>query len=91
MDGWRRDIRDRTPRSAATGVKAQVKGFQTVTFFSEKLKNNVSRNVIGKVEGTDPKLKAQVIVVGGHLDHVGRDQRRRLQRRGRQRVGRRRP
>ena len=71
MDQWRRDIRDRKPRSAATGFKAQVAAYQTVTFFSEKLKNNVSRNVIGKVEGTDPKLKAQVIVVGGHLDHVG--------------------
>ncbi len=71
MDGWRRDIRDRKAHSMATGVKAQVKGFQTITFFSEKLKNNVSRNVIGKVEGTDPKLKAQVVVVGGHLDHVG--------------------
>jgi hypothetical protein len=71
MDQWRRDIRDRKPHSMATGVKAQAKGFQTVTFFSEKLKNNISRNVIGKVEGTDPKLKAQVIVVGGHLDHVG--------------------
>ena len=71
MDQWRRDIRDRKPHSTATGLKAQVKGYQTTTFFSEKLKNNLSRNVIGKVEGTDPKLKAQVIVVGGHLDHVG--------------------
>jgi len=71
MDQWRRDIRDRKPHSTATGLKGRVTGFKTTTFFSEKLKNNVSRNVIGKVEGTDPKLKAQVIVVGGHLDHVG--------------------
>jgi hypothetical protein len=71
MDQWRRDIRDRKPRSMSTGFKGQVTGYKTTTFFSEKLKNNVSHNVIGKVEGTDPKLKAQVIVVGGHLDHVG--------------------
>jgi hypothetical protein len=71
MDQWRRDIRDKKPRSTATGLKGQVTGYKTTIFFSEKLKNNVSHNVIGKVEGTDPKLKAQVIVVGGHLDHVG--------------------
>jgi hypothetical protein len=71
MDQWRRDIRDKKPHSLATGVKGQVKGYTTTVFFSEKAKNNVSHNVIGKIEGTDPKLKAQVIVVGGHLDHVG--------------------
>lgn len=55
----------------ATGLEARVKGFTTTTFYSERLKNNVSRNVIGKVEGTDPKLKSQYIVIGGHLDHLG--------------------
>ena len=71
IEQWRRDIRDKKAHSVATGVKAQAKGYTTVTFFSEKLKNNISHNVIGKVDGTDPKLKAQVIVVGGHLDHIG--------------------
>ncbi len=71
MDQWRRDIRDGKAHSVATGVKGRVSGYKTTTFFSDKLKNNVSHNVVGKVEGTDPKLKAQVIVVGGHLDHVG--------------------
>ena len=71
MDEWRRDIRDKKPHSVATGVKGSVKGYTTATVYSEKLKNNISHNVIGKVEGTDPKLKAQVIVIGGHLDHVG--------------------
>lgn len=71
MEQWRRDIRDKKAHTMATGVPAKVKGYDSVTFFSEKLGNNFSHNVIGKVEGTDPKLKAQVIVVGGHLDHVG--------------------
>ncbi len=71
MDQWRRDIRDKKPHSVATGIKGSVKGYATVTVYSEKLKNNISHNVIGKVEGIDPKLKAQVIVIGGHLDHVG--------------------
>jgi len=71
MDQWRRDIRDKKPHSVATGVKGQVKGYATTTVYSEKLKNNISHNVVGKVEGIDPKLKAQVIVIGGHLDHIG--------------------
>jgi len=71
MDQWRRDIRDKTPHSFATGIKGSVKGYATATTYSEKLKNNISHNVVAKVEGTDPKLKSQVIVIGGHLDHVG--------------------
>jgi hypothetical protein len=30
-----------------------------------------SRNVIGMIEGTDPKLKGEYLVVSAHLDHVG--------------------
>jgi hypothetical protein len=71
MDQWRRDIRDKKPHSFASGVNGSVKGYATATVYSAKLKNNVSHNVVGKVEGTDPKLKTQVIVIGGHLDHVG--------------------
>jgi hypothetical protein len=71
MDQWRRDIRDKKPHSVATGIKGSVKGYASATVYSEKLKNNISHNVIGKVEGTDPKLKFQVIVIGGHLDHNG--------------------
>lgn len=31
----------------------------------------VSRNVIGVVEGTDPKLKKEFIILSAHYDHVG--------------------
>ncbi|HEY2412730.1 MAG TPA: M20/M25/M40 family metallo-hydrolase [Pirellulaceae bacterium] len=30
-----------------------------------------SRNILGLVEGSDPRLKDQVIVLGAHYDHVG--------------------
>ncbi|MDI6766076.1 MAG: M28 family peptidase [Bacteroidota bacterium] len=30
-----------------------------------------SQNVIGYIEGTDSKLKDEVLVIGGHYDHVG--------------------
>jgi len=31
-----------------------------------------SANVVGWIEGSDPKLKEEVVVVGAHLDHLGR-------------------
>ena len=31
-----------------------------------------SANVVGYIEGSDPQLKNQAVVVGGHLDHLGR-------------------
>jgi len=31
-----------------------------------------SWNVVGYVEGSDPVLKSEVVIVGGHYDHVGR-------------------
>jgi hypothetical protein len=30
------------------------------------------RNVLGYIEGTDPELKKEAVVIGGHLDHLGR-------------------
>ncbi|MET0624641.1 MAG: M20/M25/M40 family metallo-hydrolase [Pyrinomonadaceae bacterium] len=35
-------------------------------------KNAPAANVVGVLEGTDPKLKSEVIVVGAHYDHLGR-------------------
>ncbi len=31
-----------------------------------------SANVVGWIEGSDPQLKDQAVVIGGHLDHLGR-------------------
>ena len=35
-------------------------------------KNAPAANVVGVLEGTDPKLRNEVIVVGAHYDHLGR-------------------
>jgi hypothetical protein len=43
-----------------------VKGTSDVEF--KKVK---TQNVIGFLEGTDPVLKEQIIVIGGHYDHLG--------------------
>ncbi len=53
------------PRSRAIdGLKATV----DVTMARSPLP---TKNVIGVVRGTDPNLRDEVIVVGGHYDHVG--------------------
>lgn len=31
-----------------------------------------SRNVLGYIEGSDPELKDEVVVIGAHLDHLGK-------------------
>lgn len=33
---------------------------------------NSSQNVIGMIEGTDEKLKNEIIVIGAHFDHLGK-------------------
>jgi hypothetical protein len=37
----------------------------------EVVYEQLSRNVVGMVEGSDPKLKDTYIIYGAHLDHVG--------------------
>ncbi len=71
IDQIRRDIRDKKASSRPTGIRAEAKGYASTAYYGEKFKNNISHNVIGKVEGTDPVLKSQIIVVGGHMDHLG--------------------
>jgi hypothetical protein len=66
LNAMRADIRNKKPRSKATGASAAIKGYDRVDKYSGE-----DVNVIGKIEGTDPALKDQVIVLGGHLDHLG--------------------
>ncbi len=54
------------PRSFATGKTMTVKNV------TEHHPEGVGYNVIGVIPGTDPQLKEEVILFGGHLDHLGR-------------------
>ncbi|MEP7364266.1 MAG: M28 family peptidase [Acidobacteriota bacterium] len=38
-----------------------------------QLRKIESRNVVGKVEGSDPKLKDEYVIYSAHWDHLGRD------------------
>jgi hypothetical protein len=71
VDNIRFDIRKKKVHSMATGVKAQLNGYETIQEYSTELKNNISRNVLAKIEGTDPVLKNEYIIMGGHMDHMG--------------------
>jgi len=53
------------PQSFATG-----KVF-TIRNRTEHHPEGVGYNVLAKISGTDPVLKQEVIIVGGHLDHLG--------------------
>ncbi len=54
------------PQSFSTGKVFTVKNS------TEHHPEGIGYNVIGILEGTDPKLKDEVIIIGGHLDHLGR-------------------
>lgn len=65
------DIGDGKPQSQSTGIQIRFKGYTRIEEYSEAKGNNVSQNVLAKIVGTDPQLKEQAIVLGGHMDHLG--------------------
>jgi len=44
----------------------------TIRNTTEHHPDGIAHNVIGLIEGSDPVLKEELIIIGGHLDHVGR-------------------
>jgi hypothetical protein len=68
---YRQDIKNKKPHSTRTAKTAQIKGYASMALYGEAYKNNFSRNVLAKIDGSDPTLKAQYVVLGGHLDHNG--------------------
>ncbi|MBU2949535.1 M20/M25/M40 family metallo-hydrolase [Tamlana agarivorans] len=48
-----------------------VKPFFETYRDSFNLKDLVGYNVVGYIEGQDPKLKNEFVVLGGHYDHIG--------------------
>lgn len=52
------------PKSFALGKRASISRSATITRFS-------SRNVVGLLPGSDPSVADEVVLVMGHLDHIG--------------------
>ena len=67
----RRDIKKKMVRSFQTDNKVEITGFRETTMYGEKFDNYHCRNVIAKIQGTDPVLKNEYVVLGGHFDHLG--------------------
>jgi Zn-dependent M28 family amino/carboxypeptidase len=42
---------------------------------TNRLRNVESRNVVGQIEGSDPRLKREYVIYTAHWDHLGRDSR----------------
>jgi hypothetical protein len=59
--------RELKPQSFATGKTMTIKNV------TEHHPEGIGYNVIGVVPGSDPKLKDEVLIIGAHLDHLGRD------------------
>ena len=57
-----------TPMSLPVRVSVNIDN--TFTVISEQ----ISHNVVGMVEGSDPKLKDTYVLFGAHLDHIGYSQ-----------------
>lgn len=54
-----------TPRSfIIAGAKATIQ-------VDLELQNTVTNNVLGFIEGSDPVLKNEIVVIGAHYDHLG--------------------
>ncbi len=69
----------RTHKETVEKIRKELKPQSFITGKTFTLKNvtehhpeGTGYNVIGYLEGSDPKLKEEIIILGGHLDHVGR-------------------
>lgn len=54
------------PASFATGKRVTIK------MSTKHFPNGRGSNIIGLLKGTDPELSKEVIIIGAHLDHMGR-------------------
>ena len=71
VDAIRRAIKAGEVRSEPTGAKVDLVGYESSTRIAGENGELFSRNVIAKIEGSDPTLKEQYVIFGAHLDHVG--------------------
>lgn len=64
---WVQDIKG----ALVTAIETNSKNSITLQLGSMEKEAVVSNNVIGVIEGTDPKLKNEYIIYSAHYDHVG--------------------
>ena len=62
--------------ASATYIEKQLKSYGVKPYYETyrdffKVKEMDAYNVVGFLEGSDPKLKDEVIIIGAHYDHIG--------------------
>lgn len=62
--------------ASSTYIENKLKSYNIKPYYktyrdSFKVKDLDAYNVVGFLEGTDPKLKDEVIIIGAHYDHIG--------------------
>lgn len=65
LDYYQMINRDKAPHSIETEKSVYI-NINAIYFDAKK-----TYNVVGMIEGSDPKLKNEYVILGAHLDHVG--------------------
>lgn len=60
-------------RALAKDFKALSLSLRANSHIVNELRTFHSRNVVGRIEGSDPRLKAEHVIFSAHWDHLGRD------------------
>jgi len=71
--GILRDTLTQTIRRVLKPASFKTGKTVTMTCVTEHHTEGTAKNVIGWIEGTDPVLKNEYIIIGAHLDHVGKN------------------
>ena len=64
LERYREELKTK-PVPLATGRRMRV------TADVAREEDGHARNVIGRIPGADPRLAREIVIVGGHMDHVG--------------------
>lgn len=61
---------------AAEWIKAELEELGLKTEYQQfSTRSGSTNNIFGWIEGSDPNLKDEIVVIGGHMDHIGKDRR----------------
>ena len=63
--------RERAPASTPTPRAFTLSGVRLIGYADVRKETRQTANVVGLLEGNDPVLKDEVIVIGAHYDHLG--------------------
>ncbi|MEQ3655028.1 MAG: M20/M25/M40 family metallo-hydrolase [Dokdonia sp.] len=72
-----RDVGSPGIERAAVYIEGRFKRSKLKPYFGETYRSNFevngqeAFNIVGMIEGKDPKLKDEIIVIGAHYDHIG--------------------